>query len=72
MAVCSACDPSEFDALEGLRSYRTFEPGETIAWTGRPMTHVGSVVSGVALLSNTLSDGRRQMVGLLLPSDFLG
>jgi CRP/FNR family transcriptional regulator len=29
-------------------------------------------VEGVALLSRTLPDGRRQMVGLLLPSDFLG
>ncbi len=33
---------------------------------------VGSVIEGVATLSITLADGRRQMVGLLLPSDFLG
>lgn len=36
------------------------------------MPLVGSVVEGVATLSITLADGRRQMVGLLLPSDFIG
>jgi CRP/FNR family transcriptional regulator len=33
---------------------------------------VGSVVSGIASLTQTMEDGRRQMVGLLLPSDFVG
>ncbi len=36
------------------------------------MEFVASVVSGVAALTQTLEDGRRQMVGLLLPSDFVG
>lgn len=36
------------------------------------MQFVGSVVTGVARLSQTMEDGRRQMVGLLLPSDFIG
>ena len=31
-----------------------------------------SVVSGIATLTQTMEDGRRQMVGLLLPSDFVG
>jgi CRP/FNR family transcriptional regulator len=30
------------------------------------------VVSGIATLTQTMEDGRRQMVGLLLPSDFVG
>ncbi len=71
-AVCSECDPADFVVLERIKSYRTFSPGETIAWAGEKMTFVGSVVEGVAMLSSTLADGRRQMVGLLLPSDFLG
>jgi CRP/FNR family transcriptional regulator len=33
---------------------------------------VASVVSGIASLTQTMEDGRRQMVGLLLPSDFVG
>jgi CRP/FNR family transcriptional regulator len=36
------------------------------------MDFVGSVVSGVATLSQTMEDGRTQMIGLLLPSDFVG
>lgn len=58
--------------LDRIKTYRTYAPGETIAWTGETMKVVGSVVEGVAMLSSTMADGRRQMVGLLLPSDFLG
>lgn len=36
------------------------------------MDFVASMVSGVATLTQTLEDGRTQMVGLLLPSDFVG
>ncbi len=36
------------------------------------MDFVASVVTGIATLTQTLEDGRRQMVGLLLPSDFVG
>jgi CRP-like cAMP-binding protein len=36
------------------------------------MDFVASVVSGMAGLTQQLEDGRTQMVGLLLPSDFLG
>jgi CRP/FNR family transcriptional regulator len=36
------------------------------------MDFVGSVVTGIATLTQTMEDGRRQMVGLLLPSDFVG
>ncbi len=36
------------------------------------MEFVGSVVRGVASLTQAMEDGRTQMVGLLLPSDFVG
>ena len=36
------------------------------------MNFVGSVASGIASLTQTMEDGRTQMVGLLLPSDFVG
>jgi CRP/FNR family transcriptional regulator len=39
---------------------------------GEPMRHVGSLVSGVASISQALEDGRRQIMGVLLPSDFIG
>jgi len=71
-AVCAYCDSKELDALEKIKSYKTYAPGEMIIWTGDDMLFVGSVVTGVASLSQTMEDGRRQMVGLLLPSDFVG
>jgi CRP/FNR family transcriptional regulator len=58
--------------LEKMKSYRTFPAGTEILWRGEPLDYVASVVSGVASLSKTMEDGRTQMVGLLLPSDFIG
>lgn len=71
-AVCSRCDGDELLILENMKSYRTFSAGEVVLWRGEPLDYVASVVSGVASLSKTLEDGRTQMVGLLLPSDFIG
>jgi CRP/FNR family transcriptional regulator, anaerobic regulatory protein len=71
-AVCARCGPEELTRLEEIKYYRTYEAGQAIAWSGDEMGFVGSVVKGVATLSQTMSDGRKQMVGLLLPSDFLG
>ncbi len=71
-AVCAYCEPDEVAQLDAIKSYRTFAAGETIAMAGDEVSKIGSIVSGVATLSRTLPDGRRQMVGLLLPSDFVG
>ncbi|TMV06780.1 Crp/Fnr family transcriptional regulator [Ruegeria sediminis] len=71
-AVCAHCDGDELAELEEIKYYRTFEAGQTIIWSGDQMNFVGSVVSGIASLTQTMEDGRTQMVGLLLPSDFVG
>lgn len=71
-AVCSYCEPDEIDVLETAKFYRSFEAGQTILWAGDRMDFVASVVVGVASLTQTLEDGRTQIVGMLLPSDFLG
>jgi CRP/FNR family transcriptional regulator, anaerobic regulatory protein len=71
-AVCSRCNLDELVALENIKSYKTFEAGQTIVWAGEEMRFVASVVTGVVSLTQTMEDGRRQMVGLLLPSDFIG
>ncbi len=71
-AVCARCESDELSELEGLKYYRTVAPGQTIVWSGDKMDFVGSLVSGIATLSQTMEDGRTQMVGLLLPSDFVG
>ena len=71
-AVCARCDADELSLLEEIKYYRTYEPGHTICWAGDEMTFVASVVRGAATLSQTMEDGRTQMVGLLLASDFIG
>lgn len=71
-AVCSRCQPSELELLDEIKYYRTYEAGQPIIWSGDQMEFVASVVNGIATLSQAMEDGRTQMVGLLLPSDFIG
>lgn len=71
-AVCAKCDQDELSQLDQIKSYRSYRAGETIVWTDDPLEFFGSIVIGAATLSKTLEDGRRQMVGLVMPSDFIG
>lgn len=71
-AVCARCDADELATLDAIKYYRSFEAGQTVVWSGDQMDFVASVVEGIATLSQTMEDGRTQMVGLLLPSDFVG
>jgi CRP/FNR family transcriptional regulator len=71
-AVCARCEQDELDRLETIKYYRSYEAGQTVVWSGDRMDFVASVVTGIATLTQTMEDGRRQMVGLLLPSDFVG
>jgi CRP/FNR family transcriptional regulator, anaerobic regulatory protein len=71
-AVCARCESDELAELESIKYYRSYEAGQTLIWSGDRMDFVASVVTGIATLTQTLEDGRRQMVGLLLPSDFVG
>lgn len=71
-AVCSYSNPEQLAELDRIKFYRDFPPGAEIVGEGEPVTALGSIVSGVVALQRTLEDGRRQMVGLLLPSDFIG
>lgn len=71
-AVCARCDDAELKRLEDIKTYRSFAPREPIQWRGDVLEHFSSVVSGVVSLTKSMEDGRTQMVGLLLPSDFIG
>ncbi len=71
-AVCARCETDELALLEQMKSYKTYSPGTAIVWAEEPLVSLGSIVEGVASLSRTMEDGRRQLVGLLLPSDFIG
>ncbi|MFZ5749832.1 MAG: transcriptional regulator FnrL [Pseudomonadota bacterium] len=71
-AVCARCEVDELEELERIKYYRSYEAGQPIVWSGDQMDFVASVVTGIATLTQTMEDGRTQMVGLLLPSDFVG
>ena len=71
-AVCARCEMDELAQLSAMKSYKVYQPGESLQWAREEMDHVCSIVTGAASLSQSMEDGRRQMVGLLLPSDFVG
>lgn len=71
-AVCASCNSDELDVLESIKYYRTYEARQPIMWRGDRMEFVASVVSGTATVEHLTEDGRKQTLGLLLPSDFIG
>ncbi|MEM9043626.1 MAG: Crp/Fnr family transcriptional regulator [Pseudomonadota bacterium] len=71
-AVCSYSTPAELALLEQTKFYRNYEPGAEIVTEGENTKVLGSVIDGVVALQKTLADGRRQIVGLVFPSDFIG
>lgn len=71
-AVCASCEPDELSLLDGIKTYRNYDAGQPIIFAGDQMPFVGSLVTGTATLEQMLEDGRKQTVGLLLPSDFIG
>ncbi|MDO5621395.1 MAG: Crp/Fnr family transcriptional regulator [Paracoccus sp. (in: a-proteobacteria)] len=71
-AVCSGCGKDDLDRLEAAKFTRSFQAGQVIVWAGDRLDFVASILSGAASMTQTLEDGRTQIVGLLLPSDFLG
>ena len=71
-AVCARCDEDELEELNKIKFYKSYDAGQMIAMRGDALDVVASVVSGTATLERAIEDGRTQMVGLLLPSDFIG
>ncbi|MEC8582579.1 MAG: Crp/Fnr family transcriptional regulator [Pseudomonadota bacterium] len=71
-AVCSRCETDELEQLNKIKFYKSYPAGQTIAIRGEPLQNVASIVAGTATLTRSIEDGRTQMVGLLLPSDFIG
>ena len=71
-AVCARCDEDELAELNRIKFYKSYSAGQTSAMRGDALDVVASVVAGTATLERAIEDGRTQMVGLLLPSDFIG
>lgn len=72
LAVCSALSPEEVQALEAVTVSQQVAMGATLARAGEPRQHVYTLTQGALRLVRTLSDGRRQINGFVLPGDYLG
>lgn len=62
-AVCGALDTERLNALSVHALTQTYLPEETVFIESYPCKHYFNIVRGVARLSKSLADGRRQIVG---------
>ncbi|MEM6577185.1 MAG: Crp/Fnr family transcriptional regulator [Pseudomonadota bacterium] len=58
--------------MNDLKFYKRYDAGQTVALRGETLDMVATVVEGTATLERVTEDGRTQIVGILLPSDFIG
>ena len=72
MSVCGALDPAGLAQLQSQVGHECFEPGQTIVTEGEVADRGFILLSGMVSLSKSLPDGRRQILGFLLPGDFIG
>jgi CRP/FNR family transcriptional regulator, nitrogen fixation regulation protein len=67
-----AIQPHPLKSLDSLAVLTTCHRGQEICGETRPAEHWYCVISGAARRCVLRADGRRQIVGLLLPGDFFG
>ena len=72
VSVCASLEEDELDGLNALAEKAWFEPKATLFIQGDDADAVYNVTCGMMRLYRLLPDGRRQIVGFLLPGDFVG
>jgi CRP/FNR family transcriptional regulator, anaerobic regulatory protein len=72
VSICAALDASELGSLEALAEVVHYDEKQTILLQGDEADAVYNVTQGTVRLYKLLPDGRRQIVGFLLPGDFMG
>jgi CRP/FNR family transcriptional regulator len=72
LGVCGAMPASGLSRLTANMARMRLAPGQTFVGEGEPASHVFTVAEGMVRLYKLLPDGRRQIVGFLLPDDFIG
>jgi CRP/FNR family transcriptional regulator len=72
LAFCSVLDHSELHEIESIVQHLNLHAEGELFMEGDAANHVFNVTSGTVRLYKLLADGRRQIVGFLLPGDFLG
>lgn len=71
-AICAALDKVELQELAQISRHAQFEPGATVFVQASMTTSFFSVLDGFLRLYKLLPDGRRQIVGFVLPGEFVG
>lgn len=70
--VCAAVNAAELERYTMTRTSQTIAAGITFVDEDEPALSVFTVVAGVVKLFKLLADGRRQIVGFLVPGDMFG
>lgn len=71
-SICGALDQAGLAEFERIARNVQLAPNEAMFTAGQVAGAVHNLTSGVARLYKLLPDGRRQVVGFVLPGDFLG
>lgn len=71
-SVCASLAVDEFAALNALSEKIQFAAKETLFLQGDAADFVFNLTRGTLRLYKLLPDGRRQIVGFLMPGDFVG
>ena len=68
----SRCGDGDIDLIGSLSRRITYQNKVALMEEGGPAPHAFNIVKGTVILSKTLPDGRRQVIGFAVAGDFLG
>jgi len=71
-AVCGGGEADELAALSQIGRRRALAAGQVLTWAGDANLLCASVVAGILKVTASTSNGREQIVGLLVAGDFVG
>ena len=71
-AVCGVLECDDLAEFKSSGCTQRLEAGQPLFHEGDPATQVYNVTEGALKLTKLLPDGRRQVLGFILPGDFLG
>jgi len=71
-AVCGVLGSDDLADFKACGGHQSLGPGQPLFHEGDPAREVYNVTGGALKLVKLLADGRRQIMGFVLPGDFLG
>ena len=72
VSICNILPHAALRRLDDCLVVKSYTHGEIIASEGEPAQHVFNVTDGAAMLTRSMADGRRQVLGFLFKGDFVG